>query len=247
MKKVFIIISIVVVVIVAAVFLLLSNLNSLVAKAIEKSGTDVTQTSVKVSGVEISIREGRGSIKGLQVANPDGFGSGNVFSLENITVGIDIESLRGEPVVINEVRIEAPVVNIEILKTGASNIDELRKQVQAYSGDSSDGSSTEDAESSGQAKKIRIDQFVFEKGEINIDASELGLEKRTVELPEIKLSNLGGEGGATADEITKIILEAVVKKVSSEIAGSEIKSMIEDKLGGSLKDKAKRLLDKIGG
>ena len=86
------VIAIIVIAIAFAVFYLLSNLNSLVAEAIEIHGGNVTDTSVGVSGVDISIREGRGSIKGLTVANPDGFKKGNAFSLGDITVDIDLES-----------------------------------------------------------------------------------------------------------------------------------------------------------
>lgn len=241
MKKVLIAVIVVVVLIVVGAVLLFSNLNSIVAKAIEKQGSGVTQTSVSVSGVNISLREGRGTIEGLNVASPDGFEARNAFSLENITVDIDIKSLREEPIVIDEIRIQAPVVNAEITKTGASNIDELRKNVQAYSS----GTTGESGETSGEAKRIRIRQFVFEKGSIEVDASALGFEKRTIPLPEIRLDDVGGANGAPPDEIAKIILAVVAKEVASEIADSELQGLIKDKLGGSLKDKAKGLLDKI--
>ena len=241
MKKVFIIIAVIVVLVVVALVLLFSNLNSLVAGSIEKHGSEVTQTSVSVSGVDISIREGRGTIKGLTVESPEGFGARAAFSLEDITVDIDINSLREEPIVIDEIRIQAPIVSAEITKTGASNIDELRKNVQAYSS----GPKGESDESSEQAKRIRIKQFVFEKGIIEVDPSALGLEERTIPLPEIRLNDVGGANGAPPDEIAKIILAAVARNVASEIANSELQGLIKDKLGGSIKDKAKGLLDKL--
>ena len=241
MKKVLIVVAVVIVLVVVALVLLFSNLNSLVAKAIEKNGSEVTQTSISVSAVDISLREGRGTIKGLRVASPDGFKARDAFSLEDITVDIDIKSVREGPIVIDEVRIQAPVVNAEVTKTGASNIDELLKNVQAHT----TGTTGEDAESSGQTKRIRIKQFVFEKGRIEIDASALGLEKRTITLPEIRLTDVGGTEGATPDEIAKIILTAVAKRVTSEVAGSELKGLIKEKLGDSFKDEAKGMLDKI--
>ena len=67
----------------------------------------------------------------------------------------------------------------------------------------------------------------------------------TIELPEILLSDVGGEEGAPPDEIARIILMEVGGKVSREMAGSELDRMIQEKLGGSIKDKAKGLLDKI--
>ena len=79
MKKILITILVIVVLIIAALVLLFSNINSLVAKAIEKNGSNVTQTSVSVSGVDISLREGRGTIKGLRIANPPGFDTRDAF------------------------------------------------------------------------------------------------------------------------------------------------------------------------
>jgi uncharacterized protein involved in outer membrane biogenesis len=238
MKKVLIAVLVIVVLIVIAVALLFTRLDSLVAKAIEENGSNVTQTSVSVSGVDLSLREGRGTIRGLTVANPEGFDARNAFSLDEITLDIDIESLRGEPIVIDEIRIKAPVVNAEITKTGASNIEKIRENVKAYSAGG-------EGQSSKPAKLIRIRRFVFEEGRVEVDVSELGLENRTVELPEIRLSDVGGTGGAPPDEIAKIILTAVAKQVSSEIAGSQLDRMVKDKLGSSITDKAKGLLDKI--
>jgi hypothetical protein len=241
MNKLLIAVAVVAVLIAGAVFFLLSNLNSMVAKAIEKAGGDVTQTSVGVSGVDISLRDGRGSIGGLRVASPGGYKAHTAFSLDDITVGIDVKSVRQDPIVLDEVRIRAPVVNAEMTKTGASNIDELRKRVQAYAS----RMAGQGGRSGGAAKRIRIERFVFEKGRVEVDASALGLGKRTLELPEIRLTDVGGRSGALPDEIAKVILTTVAGKVASEIASSELDRLLKGKLGGSATDKAKGLLDKI--
>jgi len=227
---------------VATGYFFLSNLNSLVAGAIETHGSEVTDTQVGVSGVDISLREGRGSITGLRVASPDGFEARDAFSLGDITVDIDLGSVREDPIVIDEIRIQAPVINAELTEKGSSNIDELRKRVQAYtSGSSGSGSS-------GDVKKILIKKFVFEEGRVVVDASAIGVEKQEITLPEIHLENVGGSDGATPDEIAKIIVTTVAKNVTSEIASSEIDRLIKKELGdGSLTDKASNLLKKIGG
>ncbi len=238
MKKVLVAIIIIVVLIVIALVLLCSRLDSLVAHAIEKSGSEVTQTSVRVSGVDLSIREGRGTIRGLTIASPEGFDARDAFSLDEITLDIDVESMREEPIVIDEIRIKAPVINAEITKTGASNIEKIRENVMAYSAGGGEQSESSEV-------LMRIELFVFEEGRIEVDASELGLENQTIELPEIRLSDVGGAGGAPPEEIAKIILTTVAKQVGSEMAGSQIDRMIKEKLGGSITDKAKGLLDKI--
>ena len=235
-------IGILIVLLVVIVILLLSSLNSLVAKAIEKNGSNVTQTGVRVSGVDISLRNGRGSIKGLRVESPDGFETRTAFALDDIAIEIDIKSIRQDPVVIEEIRIQAPLVKAEITKKGVSNIDELRKRVQGYTA----GAAGESGESGGRTKRIRIERFVFEKGSVEVDASALGLEKRTLALPEIRLDDVGGTNGAPPDEIARIVLKAIAGKVISEIAGSELDRLVKEKLGGSPTDKAKQLLEKIG-
>jgi len=240
MKKLLIVAAVIVVLIVVLALLLVSNLDSLVAKAIEKSGSGLTQTRVSVSGVDISLREGHGSIKGLRIANPPGYRSGTALALEDITIDLDVKSVRKDPIVIEEVRIQAPTISAEITKTGGSNIDELRKRVQAATA----GKSGQPGKS---AKRIRIDRFVFERGRVEVDASSLGLEKSAIDLPEIRLENVGGANGAPPDEIGRIILTTVAEKAASEIAGSEIDRLVKEKLGGSLGDKAKGLFKKIGG
>lgn len=241
MKKILIILAVVVVVVVAFIFFALSNLDKLIARAIETNGSEVTKTSVTVAGVEVSLRDGKGSIKGLDIASPEGFEAKKVFSLGDITLGIDVQSLRSETIVINEILISAPVVFAEVTKTGATNIDRLKKNVEEYMPEPSG----EGEDQGGKEKLVLVRQFVFEKGRIEVDASALGLEKRTIDLPEIRLSDVGGPDGALPGEIAKIVLTAVARKAATQIGSSEINRLIEEKLGGELKDKAKGLLDKI--
>jgi uncharacterized protein involved in outer membrane biogenesis len=241
MKKLLIAALVIAVLVVVALVLIVSNLDKLVAKGIEKFGSDATGTQVSVSGVDISLREGRGSIKGLRVASPEGFDGRTALSLDDITVAIDIKSAGEDPIVIGEIRIKAPVVNAEITQSGESNIEVLRKRVEAYAGKSSG----ESGSSGKAAKKLRIMQFVFEEGRIEVDASDLGIEKKTIVLPEIRLNDIGGATGATPEEIAKEILTTVARRTSSEIAGSEIDGLIKEKLGESTVDKAKGVLEKV--
>ena len=224
MKKVLIVFAVIIVLVAAGVFYTLMNLDSLVEKAIEKFGTEVTQTGVSVSGVSISLKEGRGTIAGLKIDSPEGYKSGTAFSLDDITLDIDIQSLRSDVIVVDEIRILAPVVYAEVNDKGTVNLDELRKNVQAKTGS---GSGSGDGGSGGEQKKIRIKKFVFEKGSIELDATALGQEKRTLDLPEIRLADIGGSDGATPDDATRIVLDAVIKKATSRIAESGIKKELE--------------------
>ena len=175
----------------AGIVFLMSNLNSIVAQAIEYNGSAVTDTDVDVSGVDIQLREGRGSVRGLEVGSPEGFSTSNVFELGDIVVDLDVGSVRDDPVILDEVRIQAPVVHAEINEKGALNLDEIRKQIQSYSGE---GPSDTGSDSRAQ-KRIRIMSFVVEEGRVEVDASAIDVEARTVTLPEIRLDDVGGSQG----------------------------------------------------
>lgn len=241
MRKLLIIVAVVIVLIAVFAFLLLSNLDSLVAKAIESNGSEVTGTGVSVSGVDIALREGRGTIEGISIANPDGYTAPHAFTLDDITLDLDLKSLGDEPIVIDEIRIKAPVVYAEFAENGSLNINELKKRIEGFT--ASDGE--EDEGPDGPSKRMRIVRFVLEKGRIEVDASALGLEKRTVELPGIDLGDVGGSGGETPDGIAKAILGHVARRSAAEVARSGASRLIEEKLGGSVTDETKGLLKKI--
>jgi hypothetical protein len=242
MKKVWLGIAVaLVVVVVGGVFYFLSNLNSIVAKIIEDEGSQVVATDVAVSGVDISLREGRGTIAGLSVASPDGFETSHAFTLGEITVDLDLDSVREDPIVIEEIRVRAPVVNAELLQTGSSNIGELQKNVQQYAASLGEGGQPSD-----DVKRIRIKRFVFEKGRIEVNASALGLEERSLDLPAIQLDDIGGAEGALPDAIAQAVLGALTRKATAEIARAEIQNKVKDLVTDKAEEKARDLLDKIG-
>ena len=47
-------------------------------------------------------------------------------------------------------------------------------------------------------------------------------------------------------EIAKVALTALAKQAAGEIASSEVDRLVKEKLGGTVTDAAKGLLDKIG-
>jgi len=242
MKKALVIGAGAVVLIAILAFVFASNLDAIVAKAIEKYGSETTQTAVNVSGVDIALREGRGTIRGLNVASPEGYRARTAFALEDITIDIDIKSVREDPIVIEEIRIAGPVVHAELTGTGASNVDDLRKRTQQRAAQARRG----DGQAPAKAKRIRIERIVFEEGRIELDASALDLGERTVALPALRLTDIGGRDGAPPDAIAAAIAAAIAEKAATTIARSEIDRMVRDKLGGSLGEKAKGLLKGIG-
>ncbi|MCP4574021.1 MAG: hypothetical protein GY838_16805 [bacterium] len=247
MKKVLLIALVLLVVIAGfGVCYLASNLNSIVAGLIEKHGSEAVGTEVAVSGVDLSLREGRATLAGLSIASPDGYDAGEAFTLGEITVDMDLESLRDEPLVIDEIVVQAPVVSAEFLENGTLNIQQLQQNVQRFADSAGAGDGgTAGGGGDEDLKRIRIKRFVFEEGRINADASALGLEARTLVLPVIRLDDIGGAAGARPDQIAQAVLGALTKKAAAEVAKAGVEQKVRDMAEDEAKKQAEGLLDKI--
>lgn len=235
MKKV--ILGVIVVVLLAiggVVYYGLSNLDAIVKAAIEKYGSQATQTEVKVEKVQIKLTEGNGSISGLTVANPKGFSQAQVFSLGEIGLGIDLQSLKEEPYVINHITVRAPQVFVEVNEAKKINLNELKKNLPTSAAAKSDKGQPAGA---GKEPRLIIKRLTFEQGRIAADVAPLK-KKYDLKLPSINMANLGGSQGATPTELSKEILQRL-----SDAATAEIKKQGIDAELDKLKAKAQEKVD----
>ena len=245
MKKtvILVVIAVVVVLAVVAVFITLSKLDSLVATGIERAGTHVAGTKVSVGGVDISIREGRGSIKGLEIANPAGFSDRNVFGLGEVTIDVDVESIRSQdPIVIEAIYIAAPEILFELDKNGKTNVDAIRKHAESVVVKSSGGSSGSGETDEGPPILVR--SIKFEEGKIAGDGSAVGVDPFEIKLPSFTLTDVGGSGGVPAAQIGKIIMMALTRNAAEAVAQNQASDVLKDQLNKTLGEKSKGFLDR---
>lgn len=247
-SKVLIALGFIVVVLAAALFFLLSNLDRIVGAAIGKYGSEATGTSVKVSSVRIKLKDGEGSISDLSVGNPRGFSTPEAVSLGNISIAIDTGSLTGDPVVIDMIMVSSPRITYEINKSGVSNINEIRKKVEAYvkTGASGKGDAGEKGEG---GKKLRIRSLVIEGGEVTVHVAVLMGDLRRAKIPRIALSNLGGKGGGTPGEIAAQVLGPLMKQAAIAASGTGIGQYLGKEAGEvqkALEEKAREKLGETG-
>jgi hypothetical protein len=223
-------------IIVAGIIFLLSSLDSIVADAIEKYGSQVTQTPVRVSSVSIDLKAGSAAINELRVGNPDGFKTANIITLGGISTRIDTATVTQDPIIIDEINISAPRVVYEINKAGASNIKVLEQNIAASSGGGSSGS---DSSGSSAGPRLIIHKFVIDGGEIEANVAALGDKPMSAKLPRIQLTDIGKKsGGATGAEVAKQVTQAIIASVRPAVA----KLGLEKYVGKSL-DEAKALVD----
>jgi hypothetical protein len=228
---------VVVVLVAVAAYFLLTSLDAIVERAIERYGSEITGTAVRVASVDISLSSGRGTVRGLTIANPEGFSSDSAFSLEEITLQLDVGTVASSPIVVEELSIGAPAALFEVNQAGAANVDVIRKN--ASSGEPAAGAEEEPL-------RLVIRKFSVQRGKIDADTTAVGGEEVEAKFPPLELENIGGSRGATPNQIGKIVVGALTKQVAiaaaSQRLGSYLKGKIDDALDGEAGEAAKNLL-----
>ncbi|MEO8605683.1 MAG: hypothetical protein ABI629_24150, partial [bacterium] len=85
---------------VAAVGLLLA-LDGIVQGVLERRGSELFGTAVRIDAVHIALHRGTASVRGVHVANPPGFAAPEALRLDAITVEVDLLTAFSSPTVIN--------------------------------------------------------------------------------------------------------------------------------------------------
>ena len=230
MKKVAVVAGIGIAVIAVIVGFLIINVNSVVKNGIEAVGPEVLGVPVTVEDVNISFLNGSGVIKGLNVANPDGYESEQAIMVEEMRVIVDIGSLTSDKIHIKEVVIDAPSITYEgnLLN---SNISKLQKNAES-TGTSGSGSSDEADEEGEMA--LQIDRLRVNDARINVQLSFLD-EPLSLVLPFLELEDLGKDEDASPGDVINEVLLALNQSVVP---------LIRD--NASMGDKLKETGEKIG-
>lgn len=227
MRQKLIIAAVALVIVIAGVAVYLYNsIDSIVKNAIERSGTEITGTKVSVESVDISLRSGRGTIRNVRVENPGGFADEDAMQLGEITLDLDVASLNRDPIIIEEIRVRAPVVNAEVDEQLKANVVVIRDHVQKYQASAPRPADKQDA---GYEKHFVIKSFVVEEGVVRGDATRVGSEKREFELPPLALTDVGGSRGARPEVIGKAIASALFARVT-QVVGNEMKATAAEKI-----------------
>ena len=226
------------IVLVLAVFIwqVVANLDSIVAGAIEDAGSDALKTEVSVSGVSIDLKNAKAGIAGMTIANPAGYSGAKLFEMEGIEVGLDLESLGGDVLVIQSIRIQNPIINFEGDASGGSNMQTLLNNIKSGSSHDSPG---DVATGSDDEPRMIIESFQLTGGQVKATSELKPGEVLDLKLPAINMSGIGkSQGGVTADVVAHEIATELVNEVISATARAGVSKLIEEKSKGWL-DKLK--------
>jgi hypothetical protein len=218
-KKIFFILVVLILAGAAAIYFLGSGaINKGIKIGVETFGPKITQTPVTLDKVKISILSSSGSLQGLNVGNPEGFESENIFALGQIDVDVEISSVFSDKIIINKIHIKKPEISYEKTLTN-SNVKQLMKNIEAFTGPS-EGKPTENApeEDTGAQKQVVIKQLIIEDGTIFVGVMGVGSK---VSLPRIEMNDIGEDGNKKSmAEVLDLVLTEVLKSIGPAIANA---------------------------
>lgn len=192
-----------------------SALNKGVKKGVESVGPRVTQTSVTLDAVNLSPFSGKGTLTGLNVGNPEGYKSENIFELGQIDIQVDTGTILSDKIIIDKIHIRQPAISYEKTLSG-SNVKELQKNIEAFTGPS-DPAAPDPAPDAGAKKQVVIRKLIIEDGTIYVGALGIG---QTVSLPRIEMEDIGEEGdNITLAEAIDMVLTKVLGNIGSALTG----------------------------
>ncbi|WP_269525608.1 hypothetical protein [Coraliomargarita parva] len=247
-KKILLILVLLAVAGVAAIYFFGSSaLNSGIKNGVETYGPRVTQTTVRLDAVNLSVLSGNGKLTGLYIGNPEGYQSENIFALGEIEVEIDKGTVFSDKIVINKIIINKPEMSYE-KKLMGSNVKDLLKNIEDFTGGSSETAPSEETatESDGASKKVVIKQLVIDECTVYVGALGVG---QTVTLPRIEMTDIGeGDQSVTLAQATNLILTQVLANIGPAIAESGISTESTTKaLGDAAGDAVNKASESIKG
>ena len=228
-------------IVVVVVIVVLVGLDDIVKVAVERAGTKVTKVEVTLDEADVSPTKGTAVLRGLTVGNPPGFKTDSAFALGEISVSLDIGSITEDTILVHEVVVTKPQVTYELDEEGGSNIDVIRDNVESHDkshaaggsdgggSGSSGGASGEASSSDEEERKVIIEDLYIRGGVVRVSAALLGGDTMDADLPDIHIADIGKDkGGATPEEVTEIIMEALTGEIVGFVGNLDLSSVLED-------------------
>jgi len=217
------------------------SLNEFVKQQIETNGSQVTEQNVTVRKVDIKLMQGAGSILDINLSNPSKYKQPHAFTLGEITLDINLASLKKmEPIIIDALIIKNPKAFAEFTSAGSSNFQDLIKAIEKNTANTN-SEKTSPASSKDQEQRIIVKKIVLEGTALAIDLSTLGNKVHSVTIPSINLQSIGGESGIPASQLGGEIVKQTLNKLWQQTKKVQ-KDKLVDKAKNSLKEKAQKKL-----
>jgi len=215
-------------------FLISYGVNTIVKNAINEYGSAITGTEVGVNKIKFSI-DGKGELESFNVHNPENFSSESFFKVNSVSTEIDIKSFFSTVKVINSIKIEKPLIRLELDNEKNSNLDMILKNVMKFSQKIKVNNTSTKQESA--VSKLILKELLLKDVTLKLLVPHTK-KIITLGLSPIYLQDIGlSEGGVLPNQL----VELIIKKIQQQIINEKISGLMNYKK--QIKKTKKRIKD----
>lgn len=212
---------------------------SVVRKLVHQYGSAAVGTDVRIGGINLSLKNGSGSVGSITVANPKGYKQDYIIKLGSVSVSVDKNSVKKlaeetlkktgpkvKTIVINEIRVDKPEVTYELMSLQKNNVDDILANIKKNTASSAKPQKAE--EKSDTEYNVAIKKVVVANGVATVAADLLGSsESLSLNLPTITVSNLGTEKqGITIEDGLARIFQEILNTTTEAVSKADLSGII---------------------
>ena len=203
--------------IVASVFL-----GNIVKKGVETVGPRITQVSVKVDEVHLTLLTGSASVKGLVVGNPAGYQTPQAISAGMISVGVNPLSVLSDKIVMRSIHVESPEITFEGGLSG-NNLSQILDNVNASAKTGRHRRPPILTAQAKSSKKFEVDDLLITGAKVHVSLTDLGGKGNDPSTCRRFISPIWAknEEGITAADLSRNVLNAVLSATLKAISNDK--------------------------
>ncbi len=189
---------------------------SQVKDGVQNIATKVIGAPITLNDVSVSLLRGEITLKGVTVANPEGYSDQPAMTYDRAVIDLSTFSLFSDVIDVNKVTLSRPAINLEIADNGTTNFNILQQraaQVASLAGNTA-------------SKRVRVQEIVFDAPALTVTSDRLGTQGSENALSTITLSNLGTDAGATPSQVVNNVLKVVMQETAT-VSLSELETIKE--------------------
>ena len=222
-------------------------LDNAIQWSVNKFGPKVLGVDTSVQRVYLSPAQGRVTLEGLHVGNPEGFNTDGIFDLSKVDVDLSMRSLFSDPIVVSHVVVDGMEVTYEqgLLRSNVGTlIDNLSGEKKP---DDKEEPEEPEEKAEGEGRKLIIEKFSLANSKVRVAMTGMMGLGVPIPLPSMELEGIGAKsGGATGKDVALELLKDIGGLVTGTVTG--VGGVVADgakAVGGAVADGAGVAVDAV--
>ncbi len=206
--------------------------NSLIRSAVESQANTSLGVKTTLGSANLGLFGGTLSLGDLKIGSPNGYKADQMFTLNELGLGVNYGELRKEPIHVSKLVIDKPRAVLEYVN-GKFNFQALVDQMG--------GSKTPDNK---EPVKLIIDELTVKDATVEVRAPMIPAAIPPISIPSVTLKQVGNGDGNENGAAIKDVIGATMSALAASAANSpELKKF--GNIDQLLKDQAQQAMSKV--